>query len=61
MDENKQEYINLLRSIPLDIKRIDDKVSWQEVEPEWWLNMMNLQRFVLNSLRIMDDAREGYK
>jgi hypothetical protein len=58
MDENKQEYINLLRTILLEIKRIDNKVSWQEVEPEWWLNMMNLERFVLNSLRITDDTRE---
>jgi hypothetical protein len=31
------------------IKRIDDMTPWSETEPKWWLEMMALQKAVIDS------------
>lgn len=38
------KYRELLEKLLLDIDSIDNETPWQEVEPEWWVQMMVLRR-----------------
>ena len=44
----KEKYEELKQQILKSIEEIDKETPWQNIEPEWWLEMMELQKFVIN-------------
>lgn len=46
----KDEYIKLLSKILDDIDKIDNNTHWYEIEPKWWLDMMDLDKIVKNKI-----------
>ncbi len=40
----RQEFLDELKKLIDKIDVIDKKVPWQHVEPEWWLEMMEIRR-----------------
>lgn len=49
----KEKYIELLTEILIKINEIDTETLWQEVEPEWWLQMMELRRQVYHNKKAL--------
>ncbi len=43
-DECKEMFMILLSRTTSDIKNIDNSTPYSPNEPDWWLNMMELQR-----------------
>lgn len=40
----KEKWENLKKYIITQIERIDEETEWQNTEPEWWLEMQNIER-----------------
>ena len=40
----KREFSDLCEAIVTRIKDIDNETPWSEVEPQWWLDMMEMER-----------------
>ena len=45
----KEEFYKLLEEICDKVDIIDENTPWSEVEPQWWLDMMEIRRKVVNS------------
>ena len=45
-----EEYKKLLEKLLNDIDAIDNDTPWQEVEPKWWLSMMDFQSYAIREL-----------
>lgn len=43
-EQQKSDFTNLLINTKAEIERIDKATIWQNTEPEWWIEMMDLQR-----------------
>lgn len=52
----KEKFVKLVQSIIDQTVEIDAETPWQSVEPGWWLDMMQLQRFAYD---IRDKHKEG--
>ena len=60
--EPKTMFTDAVNSFLAEITRIDNATPWQETEPEWWLAMMDIERFIRNrteNLNISDKRQEG--
>ena len=44
----KEKYERLKESIINQIDSIDYETPWSSMEPEWWLEMMELQKYLIN-------------
>lgn len=44
---------DLCENILSQIESIDKETPWSEVEPKWWLEMMEVQSFVINKLKAL--------
>ncbi len=42
-DECKKLFYELCHEMDKRIKEIDKETPWSEVEPKWWLDMIDLQ------------------
>lgn len=42
LERTNQDSINMLA----EIDKIDQDTPWQEVEPNWWLSMMDLRKML---------------
>ena len=52
--EPKEQFINEMESLVDKLKVIDKNTPWQETEPKWWLDMMDVQtkaREVINKYK----------
>jgi hypothetical protein len=48
MNEEPQKKWNDLKDrIAVEIKSIDVETQWQEKEPKWWLEMMQIERALI--------------
>lgn len=43
------QFKNLLVDIKQRIHEIDDDTEWQETEPDWWIDMMEIRRAASNA------------
>jgi len=43
METPRNEFLGLMNHIIERIKVIDDATPWQEIEPEWWIRMMDFK------------------
>ena len=44
----KQDYLFILEHFLNEIDRVDRQTPWQEIEPEWWIDMIEIREFILN-------------
>jgi hypothetical protein len=42
----RQKWESLKQSVIQQITEIDKETPWQDYEPEWWLEMMNIQKLM---------------
>jgi len=45
-----EKYIKLLNQTLDDIDKIDSDTPWQDFEPEWWLDMMEIRRLIQSKI-----------
>lgn len=41
---NREDFLTALNTFIERTEKIDKDTPWQEVEPQWWLLMMKMQR-----------------
>jgi len=46
MDKNKEDFKKLCKNVLAEIDKIDKNVQWSEIEPVWWLEMMEVARVI---------------
>ena len=44
----KQNYLSMLEYFLNKIDKVDKQTPWQEIEPEWWIDMIEIREFILN-------------
>jgi len=44
MEKSKEKFIELIKYIVKETEEIDNETSAIYVEPQWWLDMMEIQR-----------------
>lgn len=60
MKTAQDRYQSLLEAFILEVERIDNITPWREVEPNWWLHMMEQERAARNyltKLKSLDNRR----
>lgn len=45
----RERWIELKAHMKAEINKIDEDTAWQESEPEWWLEMSDVERKLNNS------------
>lgn len=45
-----KQWSDLKAQVLTEIQQIDNNTKWSEVEPEWWLEMMDVQRLLQKRL-----------
>ena len=45
-EEAREAYRHMLDHFLNEIKQVDYKTPWQETEPQWWLDMMEIEKLV---------------
>jgi hypothetical protein len=50
IENPKDEYIKVLKDTLFKLGMIDECTPWQEVEPQWWLDMMQTTRTLQDAL-----------
>lgn len=49
-NECKQRFLELCAEVNKRISEIDKDTPWPESEPQWWLDMMEVQRITLRAV-----------
>lgn len=47
----RQMFIRELRNLITQLTIIDKATPWQEIEPKWWLAMMDIRQKSINSVQ----------
>ncbi len=47
MKEAVQAYKDMLNFFLNEIVQVDEKTPWTESEPDWWLDMMRINRLIM--------------
>ena len=50
--EPSEKLDDVLIKLIKDIDEIDKETPWSEIEPDWWLDMMELRRFIKDKFDI---------
>ena len=50
-EKQKSDFTNLLIDTSAKISAIDKETEWQDYEPEWWVEMMELKRQIQTLLQ----------
>ena len=57
MNKARHKYTNTLIQFAYEIDMIDKETPWQETEPDWWHEMMQLRKLIQSNLEEADPIK----
>ncbi len=47
----RQKFVSEMEQLLVKLKAIDKETPWQQVEPEWWLAMSDIERMAIAAVQ----------
>lgn len=47
----KEKFEQACKDFLVELISIDQETPWRETEPQWWLNMQDIQKYVISKMQ----------